>query len=106
MAQGSGFRSPVHFYNSKNNPYFMIFFQKGADIRTNVRYNIGVGDKTLTERQEEEMIEEMTDKQADKIDVLSRIDELDQLVNHTTDPELLKYIEQRKKELRETLTRL
>ncbi len=52
------------------------------------------------------MVEEMTDKQADKIDVLSRIDELDQLVNHTTDPELLKYIEQRKKELRETLTRL
>ncbi len=100
MAQGSETRSPVHFYNSKNNPY------KGADIRTNVRYNIGVGDETLTERQEEEMVEEMTDKQADKIDVLSRIDELDQLVNHTTDHELLKYIEQRKKELRETLTRL
>ncbi len=28
MAQGSETRNPVHFYNSKNNPYFMVFFQK------------------------------------------------------------------------------
>lgn len=52
------------------------------------------------------MIDNMTDKQADKIDILSRIDELDQLMTRTTDHELLKYIEQRKKELRDTLARL
>ena len=45
----------------------------------------------------------MTDKQSERADIYARIDELDQTEKHTTDNETLKYIEARKKELREKL---
>lgn len=49
------------------------------------------------------MIEEMTNEQATRADIYARIDELDQVVKHTTDNDMLEYIEARKKELREEL---
>lgn len=48
----------------------------------------------------------MTDKQAKRVEVLTRIDELDQLESRTTDRELLEYIAERKKALREALNKL
>lgn len=48
----------------------------------------------------------MTDKQAKRVEVLTRIDELDQLESRTTDRGLLEYIAERKKALRETLNKL
>lgn len=48
----------------------------------------------------------MTDKQSKRVEVLTRIDELDQLESRTADRELLEYITERKKALRETLNKL
>lgn len=48
----------------------------------------------------------MTDKQADKTEVLARIDELDRLEEVTTDPATLIYITARKKALRIALDKL
>lgn len=48
----------------------------------------------------------MTDKQADKVEILARLDELDRMTNRTTDRELLEYIAERKKALRTALESL
>lgn len=42
----------------------------------------------------------MTDKQADKTEILARLDELDRMATHTTDRATLEYIAERKKALR------
>lgn len=59
-----------------------------------------------TERAGDRMEEEMTDKQADKVEILARLDELDRMTNRTTDRELLEYIAERKKALRTALESL
>lgn len=48
----------------------------------------------------------MTDKQAQRAELLARIDELDRLTEHTTDPQTLKTIAARKKALRAALEAL
>jgi hypothetical protein len=45
----------------------------------------------------------MTDKQAERADILARLDELDRLATITTDRATLEYIAERKKALREAL---
>lgn len=45
----------------------------------------------------------MTDKQAERADILARLDELDRLEAITTDRETLNKIAERKKALREAL---
>lgn len=42
----------------------------------------------------------MTDKQADKVEILARLDELDRMATNTTDCATLEYIAERKKALR------
>lgn len=48
----------------------------------------------------------MTDKQADKLETLARLDELDRLKDCTTDRETLERIAERKKALRTALDKL
>lgn len=45
----------------------------------------------------------MTDKLVDKLEILARLEELDRVTNYTTDREVLEYIAERKKALREAL---
>lgn len=49
---------------------------------------------------------EMTDKQAERINLTTRLDELDRLKENTTDKDTLDYIDERKKELRNRLDTL
>ena len=48
----------------------------------------------------------MTDKQAKRDELLTRIDELDRMTEHTNDPTILQYIAERKKALRDRLETL
>lgn len=52
------------------------------------------------------MIEDMTDKQSKRLEILARIDELDRLKASTTDPNTIKELEKRKAELRAELEAL
>ena len=46
---------------------------------------------------------EMTDMQSERLEILSRIDELDRMTEVTTDRDTLTFISKRKKALRECL---
>lgn len=60
--------------------------------------------KPQTERAGDQMEENMmTDKQAERLDILARLDELDRMALITTDRETLNKIAERKKALREAL---
>lgn len=48
----------------------------------------------------------MTDKQANKAEILARLDELDRMVTNTTDRATLEIIAERKKALRQALDKL
>lgn len=57
-----------------------------------------------TERAGDQMeVQNMTDRQAERLEILARLDELDRMKTQTTDQEMQEVIEERKKALREAL---
>lgn len=84
----------MHINPMKSLAQFPILFYMGT---CNIIKTYQRGTERAGDQMEENM---MTDKQAERLDILARLDELDRMALITTDRETLEKIAERKKALR------